>query len=538
MEKNNQPLSKEDKKVLRAKLFQQLEGFALISTCTALNSRGICESFSLNDKVSLTELREKHHANEGYLNVALRILCSQGWMQHEIVKSGEDRYYSINDKGLEMMEFKSYYEKAFEFYPVGIKMNNLLKNGFNDQEMAIFKQGLNNVINNWGLQETTASDHLKKQMINHMNGIVLGPILVSLGMNEFIGENKILKSHNDQNHWSILIEFLKNITWLNDSEQFTSLGEFFMKRAAAFGVTVSYLPTFINLEELIFVKGDLLWDREPNGPEIHVDRTMNVWGSGGAHDTYFKKLDQIIIEIFNKPIEEQPKGIADMGCGNGALLEHMYNTVKNHTKRGEQMDEHPLLIIGSDFNQAAIDVTRCNLKKAGIEAHIHFGDIGDPDSLAAVLQEEYQIHLGDILNIRSFLDHNRVYKKPEGYTNKKDGVSSGAYAFRGRRIPSGELEQNLVTHFESWKPYVKKHGLLLIELHSIAPEKTRDNLGKTAVIAYDSTHGYTDQYIVEHDVFIEMAGRAGLYPNKAVSSQFPSKDLTTVSINLLSENVT
>ena len=51
---------------------------------------------------------------------------------------------------------------------------------------------------------------------------------------------------------------------------------------------------------------------------------MNVWGSGGAHKLYFKKIDEIIIEIFNYPIEQQPKGIADMGCGDGMFLTHLY----------------------------------------------------------------------------------------------------------------------------------------------------------------------------------------------------------------------
>ena len=46
---------------------------------------------------------------------------------------------------------------------------------------------------------------------------------------------------------------------------------------------------------------------------------MNVWGSGGAHAEYFKIIDQIIIELFNRPIADQPIGILDMGCGTGVL---------------------------------------------------------------------------------------------------------------------------------------------------------------------------------------------------------------------------
>merc|ERR1719450_55091 len=28
---------------------------------------------------------------------------------------------------------------------------------------------------------------------------------------------------------------------------------------------------------------------------MHVDREMNVWGSGGAHSAYFKKIDEIVL---------------------------------------------------------------------------------------------------------------------------------------------------------------------------------------------------------------------------------------------------
>ena len=65
---------------------------------------------------------------------------------------------------------------------------------------------------------------------------------------------------------------------------------------------------------------------------------MNVWGSGGAHATYFKAVDELIIDIFNQPLEEQPKGILDMGCGNGALLEHLFYTIENRTLRGKYLE--------------------------------------------------------------------------------------------------------------------------------------------------------------------------------------------------------
>lgn len=62
-----------------------------------------------------------------------------------------------------------------------------------------------------------------------------------------------------------------------------------------------------------------------------------------------------------------------------------------------------------------------------------------------------------------------------------------------------------------WSPYVRKFGLLIIELHTVAPELTAQNLGKTAATAYDATHGFSDQFIVEIEVLQRIAAEAGLH---------------------------
>lgn len=46
-----------------------------------------------------------------------------------------------------------------------------------------------------------------------------------------------------------------------------------------------------------------------------------------------------MVEIFNRPIEQQPRGICDMGCGDGALLEHLYSVVTARTTRGAVIEK-------------------------------------------------------------------------------------------------------------------------------------------------------------------------------------------------------
>jgi hypothetical protein len=319
----------------------------------------------------------------------------------------------------------------------------------------------------------------------------------------------------------------------NGFYQFTEDGLFFAKKVAAYGVTVSYLPMFRKVDELIFGNPNILRNVGMGEDELHVDREMNVWGSGGAHTTYFKVVDDIIIELFNRPIEEQPKGILDMGCGNGAFIQHIFEVIDRQTLRGRMLDDYPLFLVGADYNQAALKVTRANLINADIWAKVIWGDIGQPELLAKDLNENYNIQLNDLLNVRTFLDHNRIWENPKTKTENRISHSTGAFAHRGERISNNDVEDNLLEHLKKWSPFVSKFGLLLIELHTISPELTAKNLGKTAATAYDATHGFSDQYILEIDVLHKIAAEAGLHPDRKLFHKFPNTEYATVSINLL-----
>jgi len=76
----------------------------------------------------------------------------------------------------------------------------------------------------------------------------------------------------------------------------------------------------------------------------------------------------------------------------------------------------------------------------------------------------------------------------------------------------------------------------LVELHSIKPEIAAQNIGKTLSTPYDATHGYTDQYIIELNSFLEAAKFANLEPEKNYSYKFPDNERATVSIHLLKAN--
>ena len=115
-------------------------------------------------------------------------------------------------------------------------------------------------------------------------------------------------------------------------------------------------------------------------------------------------------------------------------------------------------------------------------------------------------------------------------------TSSGAYAHQGKLISNNLVEDSLLEHFQKWKPYVEQFGLLILELHTINPKLTSKNIGIIPATAYDATHGFSDQYILEVDVFNAIATKAGLKPNTDYFTKFPNNDLATVSVNLLKGN--
>ena len=85
-------------------------------------------------------------------------------------------------------------------------------------------------------------------------------------------------------------------------------------------------------------------------------------------------------------------------------------------------------------------------------------------------------------------------------------------------------------HLKKWTPYVLKHGLLIIELHTIDPKYASEFQGELPVTAYDATHGFTDQYIVEISVFDAIAEETGLVLDDNWSRTFPSQEPSSVSL--------
>lgn len=539
------PLNRQENSELRSILFRHLDGFPVASTLSALHKNKVTDLFNQASTIPLDQIVQCTQGNEGYLQVAMRLMCSQGWMVQAVNSRTDTVKYTTTNRTKIAFAMAEVYSQINDYLGVAAQMDAYL---FSDLEVAPELELLNMIGRNrqrWGLIATGNPDIdvVQKQILIHFEGILVGPILTALGMrnllDNFSEENRVFDLSIFQGNlqrFHAVQELFSDLGWLEISGKdrlVTANGLFFFKRAAAYGVTVSYLPMFQQVNELLAGNPKVLWEADDAGHETHVHREMNIWGSGGAHRTYFKKIDEMIIEIFNRPIEEQPRGIADMGCGDGAFLAHIFDVIWEKTARAKMFESHPLFIIGGDYNKASLDVTRDNLKKADVWANVIFGDIGDPGEFAESLKKDYEIELGDLLNVRSFLDHNRQYVAPEKIDEGRESQSTGAFSHRGERITNNAIEQNLVDHLAKWSPHVQKFGLLVLELHTIPPKMAALNVGNTNVTAYDGTHGYSDQYILESEVFLNAAREAGLHPDPRFQARYPDSDLATVTVNLL-----
>ena len=503
-------------KEFRRLLFLHLDGIALSFSLVALSNTSIVKL--LNDKKFIS-LKNQHFKkfNKGYLNVALRVLLSQGIL--EISSNYKYILTSYGQKILKNISEYSYFSKHIELF---IDLSNSKLTDFG------WKQYLS-LIQEYKNQHKALNPPICSK---HIEGLLISPLLVYIGLNQASDLNLKSNKNLDKNFTNFIYKSLYELGLTDSKNRKTLKGSFFLSRTASYGVTVSYLPTFKQIENLFTGDPNKLWLRNKLGQETHVNRSMNVWGSGGSHKIYFQKIDEIIIDIFNKDIENQPEGIADMGCGDGSFLEHLYYLIKEKTLRGKHLKKYPLEIVGADFNQDAIEATKLNLRRKSIKNKIIFGNINEPNTFAKDLKSKFNLNLSNLLSVRSFLDHNRIFEPIKPFKVARPiSKSTGAYSNKGVLIDSQEITFNLINHFKNWQPYISKFGLIILELHTIPPNLTFKNIGKTIATAYDATHGYSDQYIVEHDVFLDSAIEAGMIPILDYQSLFPSKDLVTISVN-------
>ena len=498
-------------------IFLHLDGIALSPIFEILSSYSIDQYLLSSSKFKMANIIDKYKANSGYFNILLKILESQGILE----KNTSDNNIFVSDFGKEILTNSHLFNGTKNYYKEAIALIN--NNNYNQ---IAFEKTFNQLFNSYkSINNNNKSSQLVK---TYIEGSLIAPIII------FQSFNNPASNLNDENLPTCIVDFLKDLGFLNNQRKISKKGDYFLSKCYAYAVPTSYMRTFYHLEDLLFGDFQSIWKKDSFNNEYHVNRALNVWGSGKSHKNYFKDIEIYIKKIFNKPLKDQPLGISDMGCGDGSFLLYLYNLIKKETIRGKNFNTNPIFLVGADYNQAALNKTIKTFEKIDITPITILADIAYPDIFYKNLKNITSFNLSNFLNVRAFLDHNRTYNSDiNKKTYKYNNISDYSYCWKGKEISASEIQDDLVFHFKKWKKYIYKHGLLLIELHSTNINLTRSNLGLIPMISYISTHGFSDQFIVEHDAYKECLEKAGIEILKELEITYPNKELKMISIHIV-----
>ena len=110
-------MQKKDNYLLREEIFRHLDGIVTAPTAFALHEKGVLAHLLQEKEADLQDLTAKFKANEGYLNVALRVLCSQGWLSQQLDNQKDTIRYATTETS----------ETAFALVPCYADVVHLLK---------------------------------------------------------------------------------------------------------------------------------------------------------------------------------------------------------------------------------------------------------------------------------------------------------------------------------------------------------------------------------------------------------------------------
>jgi SAM-dependent methyltransferase len=478
-----------DRATARRLAFIYQDGVMLASTVRALDTLGL---LGLDGRNGLPDT--------GYLRVAWRCLGSAGWLD-QAPGSGKRPGLTWTAAGRSAMRHRGRYAAAGRFLArFTSNTPDSWSAPWDAATQAAFAAELD-------AHERWRADADPDDMVTmQLDGALAVPALLSLR-----GMGRLHRPNGD------IARLLVLLGWLDDEHRWTDRGQVSLPFVDHFGLVGSYLPMLARLEKLY--RGELVVT--PGEGEWHCQRELNVQASAAAHRRYFTDADPVFRDILGRT--PRPAFIADMGCGDGSWLAHLHD-----------MFGDSIRYVGIDASPVALDYARGVLKDAGIrDALLLVGDITNPDDLRAELAA-HGLAIEDGLHIRSFIDHDRTYRGGQR-DDRVPGWATGAYvAPDGQPLSAAEVEADLVAHLRRWSPHVRKHGLVVIEAHSVAPHVGRRHLGALHSLAFDAYHGLSHQYPVEHSAFMRCCSLAGLQPVSYLERRYPStRPFVAVSLNRL-----
>lgn len=512
---------------MRRQMFLAQDGVTLCMTLRALDEVGLLEP-SLERERPLSELVPALTVpGFGALRVAVHGLVATGWASELPTLDPETSFLRWSEAGRRAMERGRRYVEIGDFLA-----------GFEDGGREDWTQPWQPAAEERFAElaaavaaERGAAGEQPTLVESHLDGALIVPSMLWLHEAGRLGEEG--PALPEGAFGSTLQEFLAGLGWVDAGGSWSESGQQARAFGLHFGGVATYLPLLASLARLY--RGELTVVPDPTSgkPEWHVNRALNVRISAAAHKRYFADSDHLFVEIFNRePVAEQPRFVADMGCGQGSWLVHLHRLIAGETLRGKHLEEHPLTMIGVDPDPTALEEARANLDRHGVPALLLRGDVTDPDAFAADLAAQ-GIAIEDGLHIRSFIDHERSYRGDGDI--EAPGLATGIYLdAAGAPIAGEEVERDLVAHLRRWARHVGRHGMVVLEAHCNDPGIVARHLGSMHGLAFDAHQAYSKQYPVEHPDFLECCRLAGLQPVGHAELRYPGmRPYVAISLNRL-----
>lgn len=276
----------------------------------------------------------------------------------------------------------------------------------------------------------------------------------------------------------------------------TVRGAWFAERAHAFGVPVSYFPTYALTSQFLYEHPLLPAPDLATGRENHVWRDVNVRGAGPSHMPYFRELVKPLADDFNfvfpkgvslhsplsqlgELLAQQPQAIMDAGCGNGDLGLLAACSVLHHSQRGYLQKRYPsnrsvaVVSIGVDVSPDARRITHANWLKAGVAEDNIVVLPGDIDFPSEIFDDLAGKGITRVITLSSALVHDRgigpldpsFLELASQWPADVRSVRNGVFALEsdGRALSNAVVLEDLVRHLERWRPHLS-FGYYLVEL--------------------------------------------------------------------------
>ena len=487
------------------RLTRYAHGYVAIPVIAALDRRGAFEHLSTSGPIAREALVRRYQANAGHFAAAERLLASLGWIDD-------------TPDGLSLTA------AAAQRTHIPPDIADLLAvsatEGLSDAAArAQLARWLPNIAARW--------DGASALLAEMLDGLVVGPVLIALcrhGSDAKTSDWSRLSLAGLHPKAIALTERIWRILGWGEVDNNVlisdGIGASILERGLNLATTLSYRPMLAHIDALLF--GDARTAMASvGGVEGHVDRQLNVTGSGFQHHRFFNDLVDLLRARFDGSLPaEEPEVVVDMGAGDGSLLAAIHGAVRDMPGA----DKRALVMVAADLNAAALAEAGETLSRLTIPHRLIESKIDDPADLLVRLDAA---GLGGrrTLHVRSFLDHDRGWRPPADTAmakRRRRHRLGGVYvAPDGSAIDPADAMQALVEHLGRWTDTVGNGGLAIAEVHALPAEIVRAHIDDCENLHFDAYHALSGQHLMEADAFLLAMAEAGLFPRAGSLVRYP-----------------